>query len=78
MFTFERRDEGFLIHAPDGRTVADVACAAIEFHDDPRLKNPERVVNVMPRDKWRVHFTSHKLSPPELVALAEQLNAQEF
>lgn len=78
MFKFEKRDEGFIAFNAEGRSVADVTAAEIAFDHNPKFKEPERIVNVLPREKWRVHFCATKLSPVELTEFVKQLNELEF
>jgi hypothetical protein len=78
MFTLDKRDDGFMVTTADGRGVASVTCAKIEFKDDPRLKEPERVVTVLPRGEWQLHFCATKLTPVTLGKLLEALSTAEF
>lgn len=75
MFNFEKRDEGWLVTNADGRGVCDITAAAIEFDDNPKLKVPERMRVDIPKDKWKVHFCSIKLTPPELESLVAEIQA---
>lgn len=74
MFTFDKRDEGYLV-SKDGHTVADIRTQTIGETIDPRLRVQDRTVTPIPRDQWLVHFTARRLTPPELTTLCEQIAA---
>ena len=84
MFNFEKRDDGFLVFREDGRAVAgvDVRQIVVSDHMDgdpkkPRLAQPQTFERPYPREKWQIHFTGVKLTPPELEAFLKELDAQQ-
>lgn len=78
MFTFEKRDDGFLaVHEKDGRSVAHVETTVLGETNDPRFKVQEQTKTPLPVEKWQVHFTAVKLTPPELQAFVEELIEQQ-
>lgn len=77
MFTFEKRDEGYMVFDADGRGVCDVTTTEITLDENPKLKAPDRVVTKLPKDKWKVHFCSRKFTPADLECLSKELSAKE-
>ena len=74
MFTIEERDDGIMVSfEATSKPICHVECADITYKDDPKLKLPEKVRTLLPKDKWQVHFTGSKLTVAQVQALAEEL-----
>jgi hypothetical protein len=83
MFLFEPRDEGLFVAHENGRGVAHVDTKEVRYsiHVDgdpkkPKLAVEQQIVTPLPREAWRVHFTAHRFTPPELEAFVLELAAQ--
>jgi hypothetical protein len=74
MFEFIARDDGYLVRNGGGRSVADVRTTEITF--DERLKDPKPQRNVLPREKWLVHFCGVRLGLDELQTFLDELARQ--
>jgi hypothetical protein len=77
MFHFEKRDEGLLAIREDGRAVANIDTRTIGWTNNPKLKEQERVDTILPKAKWRYHFTAFKLEHAELEQLVLEAGQQE-
>jgi hypothetical protein len=81
MYTFEKRDEGFLVIHENGRAVANVDTQKIEVWDhvdgDPKkdkLATPKKVTIKLP--KPFIHFTAYRFTPGELDAFVTEVDAE--
>jgi hypothetical protein len=74
MLTSEGRDDGMMVSCADtGRPICHVECAEITYRDDPKLKFPEKIRTLLPKDRWKVHFTGGKMTVAQVKTLAEWL-----
>lgn len=79
MFSFTKRDEGFLVMAPDGRSVASVQTTdAVEVNKDEQgreLKESHRVLRPRERNKWEIHFTGYRFTTETLAEFIKDFDA---
>lgn len=78
MYKFEKRDEGLLvIHEPSQRSVAHVETRLLGETSDPNFKVQQKTEALVPREKWKVHFTGYRFGLVDLEAFLKELSAQE-
>ena len=78
MYTFGKTDDGLnALHEPSQRMIAYITTSAATYNNDPRLKFPEKITTILPREKWLIHFTAYKFSPADLEVFVRELSTQQ-
>lgn len=78
MFEFQKRDDGFMVFNKEGRAICSIDAATTEFKENPKLKDPEKIVTKFKREEWRIHFCGVKLTTNEVLELVTQIGTVEF
>ena len=75
MYTFEKRDEGYLVSASNGTAVCDIKTFELGIKEEVKggriITSPDN--KPVPREQWLVHFTAVRLTPAELTTLATEI-----